>query len=222
MKRQFLLFLVVIAAAVMAVGLRAETPFNGVIQNSELKPVKGAKVYVSDPKKYAKTDGKGRFGLTDVNPGDSLHISVKKMRYVIPVDSARSMRIIITDEGIREAKEDLELVSLGFGFVKRREYNSPTNGISGDRLRSTGTSDIIEALSVLVPNFEVRNGVPLIRGTNSFSSPTEPLYVVDGNIVGNLLGININSVESVEVLKDGSFYGSRGAGGVIVVTTKRK
>lgn len=213
--------LLITAMLVSAFVTSAETPFNGLIQDSELKPIKGAKVWVSNPRKYAKSDGKGRFGLTDVKPTDTLHISIKKDRYDIPVDGAKSLRIIITDQKVMEAAEDSKLVDLGFGYVTRREYNSPSNGISGDRLRATGRKEILEALVGLVPGLERHpDGRVTIRGNNSFLSPPSPLYVVDGIIVPDFLNININDVESVEVLKDGAIYGSRGAGGVILVRTK--
>ncbi|MCM1519753.1 MAG: TonB-dependent receptor plug domain-containing protein [Lachnoclostridium sp.] len=211
---------ILIALLSVAIAL-ADTPFNGIITRSDFTPIKGAKVYVKKPSNYAKTDKNGRFGLTDVQPDDTLHIQIKKQHYSIPVDSARSMRIVVTDETGASGKEDLELINAGYGFVKRREYNSASNGISGERLAATGRSEIIDALIGLVPGLErsARGGVTL-RGTNSFTSNTEPLYVVDGHIVPDFNGININSVHHVDVLKDGSFYGSRGAGGVIIVTTK--
>ncbi|MBD5202178.1 MAG: TonB-dependent receptor plug domain-containing protein [Bacteroidales bacterium] len=219
MNRNYLLA----AAAMTCLWAAASTPFNGIITRNDFTPMKGVKVYVTDPHKYSKTDKHGRFGLTDVAATDSLHIVVKKQTYVIPVDSARSMRIVVADEGgIKNAYEDPELVDMGYGFVSRREYNSPTSGISGDRLVATGRSDILDALVGLVPGLERKNnGTVQLRGANSLTGPTEPHYVVDGVIVPDFGGINIHQVESVEVLKDGSIYGSRGAGGAIIVKTKR-
>ncbi len=215
--------LTAVAAASSLAAATASTPFNGIITRSDFSPVKGAKIYVSDPKSYTKTDRHGRFGLTDVAPGDSLHITIKKSTYVIPVDSARSMRIVIADEGgIRNAMEDPELVAMGYGFVDRREYNSPSNGISGERLLATGRTEVIDALIGLVPGLErTPQGRVLLRGASSLTSPSEPLYVVDGVIVMDFGGINLHDVESVEVMKDASIYGSRGSGGAILVTTKR-
>ncbi|MDE6484620.1 MAG: TonB-dependent receptor plug domain-containing protein [Duncaniella sp.] len=215
--------LIAAAAALAALSAVASTPFNGIVTRSDFSPVKGAKIYVNDSRKYAKTDKNGRFGLTDVAPGDSLHLIIKKNTYVIPVDSARSMRIVVADEGgIKNAAEDPELVDLGFGYVKRREYNSPTSGITGDRLVATGRTELLEALVGLVPGLERKpNGSVQLRGTNSFTGRTEPLYIVDGVIVVDFDNINLHDIETVEVLKDASIYGSRGAGGAIIVKTKR-
>lgn len=206
----------------MAVAI-ASTPFNAIITRADFSPVKGAKIYVTNPKNYTKTDRHGRFGLTDVAPGDSLHVTIKKSTYVIPVDSARSMRIVVADEGgIKNVMEDPELVAMGYGFVNRREYNSPSNGITGERLLATGRTEVIDALIGLVPGLErTPRGKVILRGVSSLTSPSEPLYVVDGVIVVDFGGINLHDVESVEVLKDASIYGSRGSGGAILVTTKR-
>lgn len=214
---------ILLLVAVAALTAAASTPFNGIVTRSDFSPVKGAKVYVTDARKYAKTDRHGRFGLTDVAPGDSIHLVIKKNTYVIPVDSARSMRIVVAEEGgIKNAAEDPELVNLGFGYVSRREYNSPTTGISGERLVATGRNGLLEALIGLVPGLEMKNnGRVQIRGVNSFVGPSEPLLMVDGVVVYDFDNINLYDVESVEVLKDASIYGSRGAGGAIIVKTKR-
>ncbi|MDE5786205.1 MAG: TonB-dependent receptor plug domain-containing protein [Duncaniella sp.] len=210
-------------AMLAALWAMASTPFNGIVTRSDFTPVKGAKVYVKDSRRYAKSDKNGRFGLTDVAPGDSLHITIKKNTYVIPVDSARSMRIVVSDEGeIKNAAEDLELVDMGFGYVRRREYNSPTSGITGERLVATGRTELLDALIGLVPGLERRpNGTVELRGLNSFMLSTEPLYIVDGVVVMDFDGINLHDIETVEVMKDASIYGSRGAGGAIIVRTKR-
>ena len=212
-----------IVSTLFVAGAIASTPFNGIVTRSDFSPVKGAKIYVTNPKNYTKTDRHGRFGLTDVAPGDSLHLTIKKSTYVIPVDSARSMRIVVADEGgIKNAMEDPELVAMGYGFVNRREYNSPSNGISGDRLLATGRTEVIDALMGIVPGLErTPQGRVILRGVSSLTSPSEPLYVVDGVIVIDFGGINLHDIESVEVLKDASIYGSRGSGGAIIVTTKR-
>lgn len=203
----------------------AEVPFNGLILDNELKPKKGVKVYVKDPKRYAATDKKGRFGLTDVMPDDTLHLVVSKKETVkVPVAGCKAIKIVLINENRFKAEDDEEMANTGFGFVKRREFTGVSSGISGDRLRSTGRRDVISALKGLVPGLNVTGPAGdqsvNIRGVNSLTSPTEPLYVVDGLVVSSLDFLNIYDVDHVEVIKDGSQYGSRGANGAIVVTTK--
>lgn len=203
----------------------AEEPFNGLMLDRELKPKKGVKVYVKDPKRYATTDKQGRFGLTDVQPDDTLTlILTKKEKIQVPVDGRRSIRIVLAGDGNVQAEFDEELVNIGYGYVKRREHTGVSSGISGERLRATGARDIMSALKGLVPGLNV-NGAHgdysvNIRGVKSLTQSNEPLYIVDGVAVSSIDFVSIYDVKNVEVLKDASMYGSRGANGAILVTTK--
>lgn len=203
----------------------AEVPFNGLLLDRELKPKKGVKVYVKDPKRYATTDKQGRFGLTDVQPDDTLTLVLTKKETIrVPVEGMRGVRIVLADDRGAQAENDEELVNLGYGFVKRREHTGVSSGISGDRLRSTGARDVMTALRGLVPGLVI-SGSPgnydvTIRGKHSLMLSSEPLYLIDGVVVQSLDFLNIYDVDHVEVLKEASQYGSRGANGAILVTTK--
>lgn len=204
-----------------------ELPFNGLIVDGQGNPVNKAKIWVTDEGSYASSDKQGRFGLSEVNPTDTLNVKIKKNKYRIAVDGRKSIKITVIDTGVKEISEEPELMDLGYGYVKRRERINASSGISGARLRATGASDILSALRGLVPGLNVSGnsrsgdrGVT-IRGIHSINSSNEPLYVVDDLVVSTLDGINIHDVERVEVLKDAPIYGSRGANGAILVTTKR-
>ena len=215
-------FLLLVGLVVSAL---AEVPFNGLVLDREMKPKKGVKVYVKDPKRYTLTDRKGRFGLTDVQPDDTLHLVVsKKETLLVPVEGRRGLKIVLAGSGSARAENDEEIANTGYGYVKRREYSGVSSGISGDRLRATGARDVMSALKGLVPGLNV-TGAPgsysvNIRGQKSLMLTNEPLYVVDGVVVSSLDFLSIYDVDHVEVIKDGSQYGSRGANGAIVVTTK--
>lgn len=202
----------------------ADEPFNGLVLDSALKPVKKVKVFNRDEQRYATSDKKGRFGLTDVMPGDTLTLVVKKKRIRIPVDGRKSLKIILADEKNYTAVQDDELVNIGYGYVKRREFTGVSSGISGETLRGTGQRTILKALVGLVPglNISQRNGDMNvnIRGEHSLMLSSTPLYIVDGVQVSSLDFISIYDVDHVEVIKDASQYGSRGANGAILVTTK--
>ena len=222
MQRRINTFIVLLGLVVASYG---EVPFNGLLLDGEMKPKKGVKVYVKDPKRYAVSDKKGRFGLTDVMPDDTLNLVVSKKETVkVPVGGCKAIKIVLINENDFKTEDDEEMANTGFGFVKRREFTGVSSGISGDRLRSTGKRDVISALKGLVPGLYVSgpagNESVNIRGINSLTSPTEPLYVVDGIVVSSLDFLNIYDVDHVEVIKDGAQYGSRGANGAIVVTTK--
>ena len=207
------------------VSIFAEVPFNGIILDREMKPKKGVKVYVTDPGRYAVTNKKGRFGLTDVQPDDTLHLVVsKKEKFLVPVEGCRGIRIVLAGNCCHQAENDDEIANTGYGYVKRREFTGVSSGISGDRLRATGSRDIMSALRGLVPGLVVNGSAGnydvTIRGKHSLMLSNEPLYIVDGVVVPSLDFISIYDVDHVEVIKDGSQYGCRGANGAIVVTTK--
>lgn len=218
MKR---IFLIICIAVLAIVSVNADEPFNGIIYDAQGNPIKNAKVYVNDSRRYATSDKMGRFGLTNVLPDDTIHVLVKKRKYpyLIPVESRKSMKIFLADENPR-VEEDEELVNFGYGFVKRREYLGTSNGISGEELLRTGRPDIMSALVGKVPGLDITGSRVTIRGESSLIGSNEPLYIVDGNIVASFNGINLHDVDHVEVLKDASIYGSRGTNGAILVFTK--
>ena len=88
--------------------LHASEPFNGIVVDIDGNPIKGAKIYVHDPKKNVKSDKKGEFCLTDVKSTDTLHVKVKKKMYEIPVNGSKGKRIIVGDistTGIEDFEE---------------------------------------------------------------------------------------------------------------------
>lgn len=221
MKNSYLL-LTLFSLLMAVIPAVADTPFNGMILDGEMKPVRKVKIYVKDPKRYASPDKKGRFGLTDVQPDDTLTLLFgKKEKILVPVDGKRSMMIVIgNDRSVNQAYEDEKFVDSGYGFVKRREHTMPSSGISGERLRRTGARTILEALKGLVPGLEINGTDVTIRGQHSLMLSSTPMYMVDGVQVSSLDYVSIYDVDHVEVMKEASIYGSRGANGAILVTTK--
>ena len=228
MKRRMFLLVLTVMCQMFFVNCFAQdrVPFNGIVTDIVGQPLKRVKVTVTSTNAYTYSDRKGRFGLTDVKAEDTLRINYKKTEYLIPVGDKKSMKIRLADQLSYEAVEDQELVDLGYGFVKRREHTGASNGISGDELRRTGCNNVLEALKGRIPGLNVNStGIPgdettvNMRGRNSFFADQTPLFVVDGIVVETLMNINLYDVDYVEVLKDASIYGSRGANGAILVHT---
>ena len=223
-----LLMLLVLPLAGVGGELYAQrkVPFNGVLLDVNGNPIKNAKVYVTSPRAYCPTDKKGNFGLTDVKGTDTLRIELKKKLYSIPVDGRKSMKIRLADEKDIVAEQDQQLIDIGYGHVKRRERTSAAEAfISGKDLADAGVSSIIEGLSGRVAGLlvEYDNGEYKVtmRGNKSIMGPSTPLYVLDGFRTATLDNVNVLDVDYIEILKDGSIYGSEGANGAIVVWTKK-
>ena len=141
-----------------------------------------------------------------------------------------------------------EIVVVGYGMVKKRDLTGSVVSIGAAELQQQPVSSFNQALQGRVSGVQVTNssnapggGITIrVRGGNSISASNDPLYVIDGFPVTNpapatgagnstsfpnpLASINPNDIESIEILKDASataIYGSRGANGVVLVTTKR-
>lgn len=202
-------------------------PFNGILLDLAGNPVRKARVYVKSDKDYTQTNKKGEFGLTDVMADDTLKVLVNKRLYQIPVEGKRSMIIHLANETGFTTKEDERLVSLGFSFVSQRERTTPANFISGDVLRRSGYRDIMSALQGRVPGLNISGagghageGYEVnIRGTRSFTGSSTPLYFIDSVKVPSFEGLSLNDVDYIEIMKEGSAYGSEGANGAIIVHT---
>ena len=196
-------------------------PFNGVIVDVAGKGIKNVKVEVKNTKKYTKTDKKGRFGLTNLAPDDTLVFTIKRMTHEVEVGEAKSLRIVMASENTDEwsASQDDELVDFGFMYVKRREYTGGASGLTEESLK--GFTNLAEAINALVPNVSVSSdGSVSIRGQRSLMASNSALILLNNQEIGSLLDVNIYDVKSVEILKDGEGYGSRGANGVIIIRTK--
>lgn len=217
--------LVMLACFVTTVGsaLAQQTddvPFNGIVTDLQGKPLKGARIWTTDERRYATSTKEGCFGLTNVLAADTIHIRYKKVNYNVPVDGKKSARIRLANE-CAYIDEDQELVDIGYGFVKRRECAISQNRISGEDLVRTGKTFLLDALQGKVAGLYISNGRAIIRGMNSLTLSNEPLYILDGVEVDDFDMVSLYDVDYVEVLKDSSIYGAKGANGVIIVRTKR-
>lgn len=127
-----------------------------------------------------------------------------------------------------------EIVVVGYGRQKKSDLTGSVATVSAEDITKVPVSRVDQALQGRAAGVQVTqtNGSPgagtviRVRGGNSITGSNEPLWVIDGIVVGtnfNLNNINANDIQSIEVLKDASsiaIYGSRGANGVVLVTTK--
>ncbi|MBR3893406.1 MAG: hypothetical protein IKJ20_08100 [Alistipes sp.] len=216
MRRIFTLFVALFVVAMAD----AQEPFNGRITNIEGKGIK-ARIVVKDSDKRTFSDGKGRFGLTDIEADDVLMIISRLDTMTIPVEGRKSIDILWLKEGDSfsfRAEESEELMNYGFGYVKRRESTDYSSGISGDRLRATGAKGLIEAIQMCYPGLRYINGELCLITRNSIGSSSSPLILCDGMETRPEL-ISLYDVKSVEIIKGSNMYGFRGVNGVILITT---
>lgn len=144
----------------------------------------------------------------------------------------------VSGQSIRPKKDTLkekeidEVVVVAYGKAKRNSYTGSVSTISSDKINNRPVTNITKALEGQVPGIQTTSasGQPgstatiRIRGIGSISADSNPLYVVDGiPFDGNINAISPNDIETISVLKDATasaLYGSRGANGIIIITTK--
>lgn len=192
-------------------------------------PVSGASVTVRGSQTGTTTDENGNYSLP-VSRGATLIFSgVGYASQSIAVGTQTSINVVLaaTDRALDE------VIVVGYGTQRKEAVTGSVASISGDKLRDVPSPNITQALQgrlagVDISQTSTRPGATMqirIRGTRSLSADNNPLIVLDGiPFIGSLADINPNDIKSVEVLKDASataIYGSRGANGVILVTTEK-
>jgi len=247
MKTRLVLFLIVLATVLPSA---AQTTITGHIADARTgESLIGASVVPKSSKELgAVTDVDGNFTLV-TNVELPLTLSVQYVGYrpqeVDVYDAAEPVDILLSDNASRLN----EVVVIGYGEQKRLELTSAISSVGSEVLRQQNNS-VESALQGAVAGLNVTqtSGQPgaasiiRIRGGNSITGGNEPLYVIDGFIVYNdpattrtgasgsdatldpLAFLNPADIESIEVLKDVSataIYGTRGANGVIIITTKK-
>ncbi|MDR2087009.1 MAG: TonB-dependent receptor [Dysgonamonadaceae bacterium] len=173
------------------------------------------------------TDINGKFTIK-VSPAATLVIScIGYISREISAGNLTTLEIILKEDN--QLLE--EIVIVGYGSVKKRDLTGAVSSVKAEELTAFTVSNPVIALQGRVPGVSIsqNTGDPegdysiRIRGVNSIKGNNTPLYIIDG-IPSSTASINTYDIESVEVLKDASataIYGSRGANGVVLITTKR-
>ncbi len=225
MKKGILSALMLLLTAVM-MHAQEITVHGKVISRVDNEPLIGATVRCADSNKGTATDIEGEFTLS-VKEGTLLTISY--VGYKTAEEKAAPEMTIYLDEdtGLLD-----ELVVVGYQTMKKADLTGAVSVVSTKSLETSSDSDPMRALQGKVPGMTITaNGSPSgtgavrIRGIGSFNASQDPLFVIDGvPTTATLNSLNMNDIESMQVLKDAasaSIYGSRAANGVIIITTKK-
>ena len=201
----------------------------GRVTDANNEPLIGVSIVIQGNSGGTITDIDGRYTLEEVDADATLVFSY--IGYV-------PQKIVVGNQQILnvQMKEDNqtleEVVVIGYGVQKKRDMTGSIASIKSKDITAIPTTNALEALQGKVAGLDLTNSsgqagsTPnfTIRGERSLTASNAPLILVDGIDYGTSLDINPTDIESIEVLKDASstaIYGSRGANGVIQVTTKR-
>ncbi len=190
----------------------------------------GVNVIVKGTAQGTVTDVEGNYSLEV--PGEESILAFSSVGFTIEevVIGTQAVIDIVLNPDLTALEE---IVVIGYGTIKKSDLTGSVASIKKDEITAIPTVRLDNALMGKIAGVQVTptSSVPgaassiRIRGTNSLTGNSSPLFVIDGLIgAGNSADINVMDIESVEVLKDASataLYGSRGSAGVILITTKR-
>lgn len=244
MWQRFLFFVFFVVCSTMAM---AQGKVSGNVIDEMGNPIIGASVIVKGTSMGSVTDFDGNFEIPNVQPNATLVISyIGYVTQEINLGGRRSINVtLLEDKKVLE-----EVVVVGYGVQKKSDVTGAMTSVTSEDLNSRPISNALEGMQGKAAGVDIRTsdrpgemGDVYIRGVRSLSASSSPLYVVDGVPLngtvgrtheesqdgvaarsGQLESLNPQDIESIEVLKDASataIYGSRGANGVVLITTKK-
>lgn len=239
--------LMLIVALVISLQVNAQTKVTGtVVDASDREPLIGASVFVQGTNTGTVADLEGNFTI-NMPQGKSV-IVVSSLGYVSQTINTKGkghINIALKPD----SKLMDEVVVVGYGTMKKSDLSGAMSSLKGEDLMKGGALDLAHGMQGKVAgvNIQQNDGTPgggmsiVVRGANSFTTSSQPLFIVDGvpfetgsapsngasgteQTSNPLSFINPHDIENIEILKDASataIYGSRGANGVVIITTKR-
>jgi TonB-linked SusC/RagA family outer membrane protein len=201
----------------------------GTVKDEKGQPIPGVSVVVKGTTMGQVTDVEGKYALEVPADAKTLVFSFVGMDQQEVIITGRT-QIDIT---MRETILGLgEVVVVGYGTQKKVDLTGALSTVSIKDFQNAPVTDALDAMQGKVAGVTITNnsGNPgdgkeiVIRGIQSWSSGTQPLYVIDGVILSDMSSVAPNDIETITVLKDAAstaVYGSRGANGVVLITTKR-
>ncbi|MCC8071714.1 MAG: TonB-dependent receptor [Bacteroidales bacterium] len=203
----------------------ADITVKGNVSDATGEPLIGASVIVKGTPTGVATDFDGNFELTCAE-GATLVIS--SIGYETQsVKAAPEVKVVMQENNVLD-----EVIVIGYGTVKRGDVTTAVSSVSSKDIANRPIISAGQAIQGKAAGVNVMspNGSPgstpqiRVRGTTSMNGSNTPLYVVDGVPVDNIKFLSANDIENIQILKDASsaaIYGSRGANGVVLVTTKK-
>ena len=202
----------------------------GQINNALGEPIPGATIVVKGTTRGTISDSSGRFILPNVPADAMLVFSFVGMKTAeIPVAGKPVINVIMQDESIGIE----EVVAIGYGTLKKSDVTGAVVSVGAAELTAMPVANVIQGMQGRAAGVDITSnerpgqvGSVRIRGVRSITASNDPLYVVDGIPLssGGIDAINPQDIETINILKDASataIYGSRGANGVVLITTKK-
>ena len=200
----------------------------GKVTDSTGIPLVGVTIKAKSGGTGAVTDGNGNYAIRVEDDAILIVSYVGYQTKEVPVNGRDKIDIVLS----ASVSELNQLVVVGYGTQKKSDLTGSLSQVKPDDINAFPTTNVLQSLAGRAPGVQVfqSTGAPgagmsvRIRGRNSIQGGNEPLYVVDGfPVSGNPTFLNKSDIKSMEILKDASataIYGSRGANGVVLITTR--
>jgi len=211
---------------------KRDVTLKGKIVDEKGETLVGVSIKLKGTTIVASTDANGAFSITIPSTVSNPVLVVSYIGYTtqeVPVDGKTTISI-----QLKSSTNDLdEVVVVGYNTVKKSDLTGAVVSVGAEQIRSRPVQNALQAIQGKAAGVDVTSnerpgqvGSILIRGVRSINASNSPLYVVDGIpfAAGGIEAINPNDIESIDILKDASataIYGSKGANGVVLVTTKK-
>lgn len=220
---------VVILGLLHSFPLQAQSVVSGVVKSEAGEALPGVSVIEKGTTRGTVTDSEGKFSLDVAGDAVLVFSFIGMTNLEMNVGGRSSLEVTMA----LDVTELQEVVVVGYGTQKKSDLTGSVASVSMADTKNVPVTRAdqllqgrVSGVQVTQTNAEPGGNVSIrIRGTNSISSGNEPLFVIDGFPgAGNLNTINPSDIESIDVLKDASataIYGSRGANGVVIITTKK-
>ncbi len=225
--RKPVLLILVLAAGVM---VHAQTrTIQGTVTGATGEKLSGVTVSVPGTTTGALTNADGFYTMTVPAEATTIQFSFIGLAPVTETIGNRTTIDVVMEVSTLDLDE---IVVVGYGTVKKRDLTGSVSSVRSDEIVKTASSNALQSIQGKVAGLDVtresgETGSEVnmtLRGVRSVNASNSPLFLVDGIEYGSTLDINPSDIASIEVLKDASstaIYGTRGANGVIIITTKR-
>jgi TonB-linked SusC/RagA family outer membrane protein len=218
------LFLISLFSVTIFAQVRTVT---GVVKDQTGEPIIGANILVKGTSVGTITDFNGAYRIEIPANSKTLVFSYVGMKSQELNISGNVMNVTLADD----TKLLDEVVAIGYGTARRRDVTGPVSSVKSEAITAIPVASPVEAITGKLAGVQVTTteGSPdaevkiRVRGGGSITGDNKPLFIVDGFPVNSISDISPSDIESIDVLKDassGAIYGSRGANGVVIVTTK--
>lgn len=207
-----------------------EISVSGTVSDEAGLPLPGVNILVKGTTNGTSSDANGKYSLA---APDKNSVLVFTFIGYVPQEITVGEQTQINVSMQSDVRSLQEVVVVGYGEVKKSDLTGSVASIKSEEINAYPATNLMQSMAGRAPGVQIsqNTGAPgaalsvRVRGTNSVQGDNEPLYVVDGfPYSGNPTLLNNADIESIEILKDASataIYGSRGANGVVLITTKR-